>query len=144
MGYEDHRGDGLRARPLGDLMGELVREGQGLLREEVRFAKAEIREEARRAAKGGAAMGAGGAVAFAALLLLGIALVLIGDAFLPAWLAALAVTAIYAIVGGALLAKGKRELRRTDPSRAIDNFKEDARWAKETMRDVKSSRDANA
>jgi uncharacterized membrane protein YqjE len=142
--YEEHRDGGLRDRPLGDLVGELVRQGQGLLREEVRFAKAEIREEARRAARGGAAMGAGGAVAYAALLLLGIALVLIGDTFLPAWVAALAVTAIFGIVGGALLAKGKKDLRRIEPSRVIENVKEDARWAKETMRDVKSSRDANA
>jgi hypothetical protein len=142
--YEEHPGDGLRDRPLGDLVGELLREAQGLLREEVRYAKAEIRQEAKRAARGGATLGAGGAVLYAALLLFGIALVLIGDTFLPAWVAALAVTAIFAIVGGALLAKGKKELRQADPSRVVENVKEDARWAKETMRDVRSSRNANA
>lgn len=135
---------GLRERPLGELVGELVREGQGLLREEVRSAKAELRHEAKRAAKGGAELGAGGAVLYAALLLFGIALVLIGDTFMPAWASALVVTAIFGIVGAVLLSSGRKELRKADPSRVVEHVKEDARWAKETMRDVKSSRNANA
>jgi hypothetical protein len=135
---------GLHDRPLGDLLRELVQEGQGLVREEVRLARAELSAEARKAARGGAALGAGGAVLYAALLLLGAALVLIGATFMPAWGAALIVTALYAIVGGALLAHGKGELKRAEPARAIAHVKEDGRWAKETMRDIRSSRSVNA
>jgi uncharacterized membrane protein YqjE len=141
---EQHAGDGLRERPLGDLVGELVREAQGLAREELRLAKAELREEAKKAARGGAQLGAGGAVLYAALLLLGVTLVLAGAAFLPAWVAAAIVTAIYALAGWGLIARGKKELRTAAPSRAVEHVKEDARWARETMRDVRSSASANA
>jgi hypothetical protein len=134
----------MRDRPLGDLVRELVQEGQALLRDEVRLAKAEVREEARKAAKGGAAIGAGGAVLYAALFFLGATLVLLGATFLPAWLAALIVTAIYAAAGWAALSYGRQELRKTRPTRAVEHVKEDARWAKETMRDIKSSRSVNA
>jgi uncharacterized membrane protein YqjE len=140
----EHASDGLRERPFGDLLRELVQDGQGLLRDEVRLAKAEIREEAKKAKKGGAAIGAGGAVAWAALLLLGVTLVLLGATFMPAWLSALVVTVLYGIAAAALLAYGRKELARTNPSRAVEGIKEDGRWAKETMRDIKSSRSANA
>lgn len=141
---EPHGGDGLRDRPLGDLVGELFGEAQGLVREEVRLAKAELRAEAKKAARGAAGLGAGGAMLLVALILLGVTLVLVGATFLPAWVSALLVTAAYAAVGWGLVAQGKKELERTDPSRAVDSVKEDARWAKETMRDVRSSRSANA
>jgi uncharacterized membrane protein YqjE len=137
-------GSGLREQPLGELLRELVGEGQALLRDEVRLAKAEIREEAKKATKGGAAMGAGGAVLYAALLLLGATLVLVGATFLPAWVAALIVTALYAIAGLAALSWGKKELKRTDPARPVEPFKEDGRWARETMHDIKRSRSAHA
>jgi hypothetical protein len=137
-------GGDLRARPLGDLVRELLEEGQGFLRDEVRLAKAEVREEARKATKGGAAIGAGGAVLYAGLLFFGVTLVLLGATFLPAWVAALIVTAIYAAGGWAALSYGRDELRKTRPSRAVEHVKEDARWAKETMRDIKSSRSVNA
>ncbi len=135
---------GLRDQPTTHLLRELVQEGQGLLREEVRLAKAEIRAEAAKAKKGGAALGAGGAVGWAALLLLGVTLVLLGATFLPAWISALVVTVLYAVAAGALVSFGKQELARTEPSRAIENLKEDGRWARDTMRDVRSRRDANA
>jgi VIT1/CCC1 family predicted Fe2+/Mn2+ transporter len=144
MRYEPHENGGLHDRPIGELLRELVQEGQGLLREEVRFAKAEIREEAAKAKKGGAALGAGGAVAWAALLLLGGTLVLVGATFLPAWLSALIVTVIYGAAAGALLQYGKTELGKANPKRAVEGIKEDGRWARETMRDVRSSRSANA
>jgi hypothetical protein len=139
-------GDGLdlQDRPLGDLLRELVQEGQGLLREEVRLARAEALEEARKATKGAGAMGAGGAALYAALLFLGATLVLVGATFLPAWLAALVVTVIYGVAGYAALRYGKRELARARPSRAVEHVREDARWARETMRDIRWSRSASA
>jgi hypothetical protein len=140
----DDDADELHERTLADLVRELLQEGQGLLRDEVRLAKAEVREEARRATKGGAAVGAGGAVLYAALLLFGATLVLLGATFLPAWVAGLIVTAIFAAAGWLTLNYGRQELRRTRPSRAVEHVKEDARWAKETMRDIRSSRNANA
>lgn len=143
--HGDGGGDAeLSERPLGELLRELLQDAQGLVREEVRFAKAEIREDARRAGKGAGAMGAGGAVLYAALLLAGATLVLVGATFLPAWLAALIVTALYGIAGGATLAYGRTEMKKARPGRAAEQVKEDARWARETMRDVRSSRGGSA
>jgi hypothetical protein len=139
----EHDG-GLEERPLGDLLHDLVEEGKGLLREEVRLAKAEIRDEAKRASKGGAEIGAGGALLYAAVLLLGATLVLVLATFLPVWAAALIVTVLYAGVGYAAVTHGKKELKRTEPSRAVQQIKEDGRWARETMHDIKLSRGAHA
>lgn len=142
-GYGRDGADELRERPLGDLVRELVQDAQGLLREEVRLAKAEVREEAKKAGKGAGAIAAGGAVLYAALFFLGATLVLVGATFLPAWVAALIVTVIYGVAGWATLGYGRKELERARPSRALEHVKEDARWAKETMRDIRSSRSAS-
>jgi uncharacterized membrane protein YqjE len=140
---ELHR-ERLQEVPLRELLRELVEDGQTLLREEVRLAKAELREEGRKAARGGAALGGGAAVLFAALLCFAATLVLLGATFMPAWLAALIVTAIYAGVGAAALYSGKRRLGEARPAKAIENIQEDKRWATETMRDIRSSRHAHA
>jgi putative superfamily III holin-X len=137
-------GDRLADRPLGDLLGEMARDGQELLREELRLAKAELRAEAKKAARGGAELGAGGAVLYAALLLFGATLVLIGATFLPAWLSALIVTVIYGAAGAIAIGRGKQDLAKASPARVVGNLKEDERWAKETMHDIKSSRGASA
>jgi hypothetical protein len=134
----------LEERPIGDLLGELVQDGQRLLREEVRAAKAEIRDEAKKASRAGAAFGAGGALLHAALLCLAATIVLVGATFLAAWLSALIVTAILAGGGYAAWTYGKKRLAATDPSRAVAGIKEDGRWAKETMQSIKSSRHAHA
>jgi len=137
-------GDDLQDRPLGELLRELAADARVLVRDEVRVARAELREEARKGAKGAGAMGAGGVLLHGALLFLGATLVLVGATFLPAWLSALVVTAIYAAAGWAAIRWGRGELGKTRPTRAVEHVKEDARWAKETMRDVRSSRSANA
>jgi hypothetical protein len=139
MRTERYQGHGeLRDRPMGDLLHEFVEDGKGLLRDEVTIAKAEIREEARKAARGGAELGAGGAVLYAAVLLLGATLVLVGSTFLPAWLSALIVTVIYGVAGYAALSHGKKKLASAEPKRAVTQIQEDGRWAKETMRGVTS------
>jgi hypothetical protein len=130
--------------PIGNLISELVQDGQTLLREEVRLAKAEVRDQAKKASRAGAAFGAGGALLHAALLCLAATLVLIGATFLAAWLSALIVTALFAGGGYAALEYGKKRLADTDPSRAVASVKEDGRWAKETMQSIKSSRHAHA
>jgi hypothetical protein len=131
-------------RTLGDLVRELGQQSQGLVRDELRLAKAELRAELAKVRKGSGEVGAGGAVAYVGLFLLGITLVLAGATFLPAWLSGLVVTAIYAAVGGGLIAAGRDELRRARPARAVEHIKEDGRWAKETLHDVRSRRGASA
>jgi len=143
-GPRDPEIEELEARPLGELVKELLAEGRTLLREEVRLARSELRAEAAKAGRAGAAMGAGGAVLHAAILCLAAALVLIGATFAPAWASALVVTALLAIAGWSAIATGRKRLAETDPSRAVRNLKEDGRWAKETMRSIRSSGRGNA
>jgi hypothetical protein len=136
--------DELEERPIGELVSELFAEGKTLVREEVRVAKAELRAEAKKAGQAGAAFGVGGVLLHAAVLCLAAALVLVGATFLPAWASALIVTALLGLAGYAGIAAGKKRLAQTDPARAVKNLKEDGRWAKETMRSIRSNGHGNA
>jgi hypothetical protein len=145
MRYErDVEVDALGERPLADLIRELMQEGRTLVREEARLAKAELRAEAKKAAKGGAAIGAGGALLHTALLCFAATLVIVGATFLPAWLSALLVTILLGAVGWAAVSAGKKRLSSAEPARAVTHIKEDGRWAKETMQSIKSERHAHA
>ena len=145
MRYDEHyEASRFEDRPLGDLMGELMRDSQQLVRDELRLAKAELKTEAMKAARGGGEIAAGGAVAYAALLFLGVTLILVGATFLPAWLSALIVTALYGGAAAYAINRGKQDLAKANPAKAVENLKEDERWAKETMHDIKSSRGASA
>lgn len=134
----------LEERPIGELVSELFAEGRTLLREEVRLAKAEVRAEAKKAAQAGAAFGAGGVLVHAAVLCLVATLVLVGATFLPPWVSALIVTALVGIAGWIAISAGKKKLAETHPSRAVKNLKEDGRWARETMRSIRSNGHGNA
>jgi hypothetical protein len=134
----------LAERPLGELVSELFGEGRSLVREEIRVAKAELRAEARKAGRATAVLGVGGAVLHAAALCLAATLVLVGATFLAAWVSALVVTALLGATGWAAISAGKRRLAETDPSRAVRNLKEDGRWARETMRSIRSNGHGNA
>jgi hypothetical protein len=65
-------------------------------------------------------------------LLAAIALLLM-DAGLATWLAALIVAIATAAIGGAVAAYGRTEMARTDlaPHRTIETIRDDAEWAKE-------------
>lgn len=135
---------GLRDRPIGELVGDLVEETQGILRDEIRIAKSELREEARKAARAGAGFGAGGVLLHAALLAGAAAILAAFALVVPVWAAALITMGIFGFVGLVALAYGRAELQRLEPARPVDRLKEEGEWAKRTMRSVRSSRDANA
>lgn len=141
---EWEREDRLRGRPTGELVGDLVHEAQLMLRDEVRLAGAELREEARRAARGGAALGAGAAILYGAYLMAAATLIIVFATFLPLWLSALIWTVVFAVIGGAALQYGRSKLKETRPQRAVEQLREDGRWASETMRDIRSRRGASA
>jgi hypothetical protein len=63
---------------------------------------------------------------------------------MPAWLAAVIVTALYAGAGFAAIQYGRQRLAQAKPARAVQGIQEDRRWVSETMRDIKSSRHAHA
>ncbi|WP_456845283.1 phage holin family protein [Cellulomonas sp. P5_C6] len=98
---------------VGDLLGDVTRDLSTLLHQEVELAKAEARQSAKAAAKGGS-MYAGAAVAgHFVLLFLSIALWwALGDA-LDSWgWSAVIVAAVWAIVAAVLAARGRAESQR--------------------------------
>jgi Sec-independent protein translocase protein TatA len=79
---------------------------------EAQRASAAAAPEGKRAARGAGLIGAGGVFALAALGALTAFLILGLDSFMPDWLAALLVTALWAVVATVLVLIGRGQLRR--------------------------------
>jgi hypothetical protein len=117
----------------GELVKELSREVSQLVREEIALAKAEMTQKGKQAGIGAgllsgsvafALSAVGGSMAFFILLL---------DIVMPAWLAALLVTLIYAAVAAVLALLGKQRISEAAPpapEQTIESVKEDLEWAK--------------
>ncbi len=123
-------------RSLGELFAELTQESAKLVRQEMTLAKAELSEKASRVGKDLGFLAAGGAVAYAGLLaILAAAIILLNDV-MPLWLSALLVGLVVALVGYFLLRKGLDALKREDlaPRQTIETLKEDQQWAKNRTR----------
>jgi hypothetical protein len=124
-------------RSLGQLFGDLSRQLSTLVRQEIDLARTEVTTKAGAATRDAALIGAGGALAYAGLLvLLGAVVLLLVEAGLDAWLAALIVGIIVAAIGGFLVMRGRSGLQNADlaPTRTIDTLKDDAEWAKERIK----------
>ena len=123
-------------RSLGDLFSDLSRETTTLVRQEVQLAKAELTQSATEAARGIGMLVAGGAVAYAGLLFLLLAIVfgLIQAGWDP-WLSALAVGVVVVAIGAVLVLRARESLKPANlaPRRTVETLKEDQEWAKEQI-----------
>lgn len=122
-------------RPLGELFTDLAQETSTLFRNEVALAKVELTDKAARVGKNVASLVIGGAVAYAALLAICAAVILLLAMAMPAWLAAVIVGLIVGCVAWLLISKAVTALRRTDltPQETVESLKEDAQWIKEQI-----------
>jgi hypothetical protein len=123
-------------RSLGDLFAELARESTTLIRQEIQLAKAEVTDSATRAGRAIAFLLAGGAVAYAGFLAVLAAIIIrLWDAGLEAWLAALLVGIVVAVVGIFLVMRARDTLQSTVliPRKTIASLKEDQEWMKEQI-----------
>jgi hypothetical protein len=123
-------------RSLGDLFGDLARDMGTLVSQEVTLARTEITETASRVGKDVAMLAVGGFVAYAGLLaIIAAVIVLIADRGVPLWLSALIVGAIVAGIGYVLVQRGITALKQQDltPRQTIASLKEDTQWAKEQI-----------
>jgi hypothetical protein len=123
-------------RSLGDLFSDLSRETSTLVRQEVQLAKAELTQSATEAARGIGMLVAGGAVAYAGLLFLLLALVFgLIEAGWDAWLSALAVGLVVVVIGAVLVLRARESLKPANlaPRRTVETLKEDQAWAKEQI-----------
>jgi len=117
---------------LGDLIGEITNDFSQLVRDELELAKAEIKQESTRAAKGVGMLAGSGYAGHLTLLLGSLTIVFALAHFIDLAWAALVVTAVWAVVGGGLYTVGRRRLRETrlKPERTVEELKEDAAWAR--------------
>lgn len=129
-------------RSLGDLFAELATETSQLVRQEVALAQTEITNKATRVGKQVGYLVVGGAVGYAALLVV-LAAVTMGlgriIASMTGWteltsaaLAALIVAVIVGVVAYSLVMSALAKLRETSlaPNQTIESVKEDAQWLK--------------
>ena len=123
-------------RSLGDLFSDLSRETTTLVRQEVQLAKAELTQSATEAARGIGMLVAGGAVAYAGLLFVLLAIVFgLIEAGWDAWLSALVVGVVVVAIGAILVLRAREFLKPANlaPRRTVETLKEDQEWVKEQI-----------
>src|SRR5687768_10854977 len=129
QGYdpEVRRTDGAAERPAKELVKDLFAQGQRLLREELRLARAEMRDEAKNLVKPARDFAIAGVLAHTALLVLVAALVAGLAAVMPVGIAALLVGVALAAVAGVLALKAKKRIEKFDPvpRQTTETIKED-------------------
>ncbi len=122
-------------RSISDVLQAIVGNVQDIVRSEVRLAKSELTVELVKVKAAAPMLIVGGAAALLAALFLMWAAVYALAIVLPIWAAALIVTALLAIVGGATLSAGMKTLRRVNPpERTIASMKENVQWAKQQVK----------
>ena len=125
----------MEERPLGELFSDLVNETTTLVRNEVALARVEFTQKATIVGRNVGSLVVGGAIGYASLLAFCAAVILLLDRWMPAWLAALIVGVIVAVVSWVLISKAITTLRNTDltPHETVESVKEDAQWIKDQI-----------
>jgi hypothetical protein len=130
------RGD---AEPgVGALVRDLADGGRHLVRQEIRLARLELAEVARRAGSGAIQVASGGIVAILGVIafVTGIIL-LIGEEGLRGryWLAALIVTVVLGLVAAVMARRGATLVspERLEPDETMATLKEDTAWLKRQL-----------
>ena len=124
--------DDPRERSIGELVKELSAQTSTLVRQEIELARAELQQQGKTAGKGAGLMGGAGVAGLLALGALTAALIALLDKAMATWVAALIVTALWAIVALVLAKSGQRSFQRATPPapQTVETVKEDIQWAK--------------
>ena len=119
--------------PLRDLVKDLWENTQKLFRQEVELATTELDEKMSRFKRELLAVAIAVVTAYAGVIALLAAIILILAEFMAAWLSALIVAGATTLTGVALLIKAKRELRPRElaPERTLRSVKTDMQMLKE-------------
>lgn len=123
-------------KPLGDLFSDLATEMSSLVRQEVALAKVEVGQKAKHVGRNIGYLVVGGAIAYAALLAVIAAIILLLDNVMPSWGASLLVAVVVAGIGWLLIGKAVSALQQTDvtPRETVESLKEDAAWMKQQIK----------
>jgi hypothetical protein len=100
---------------VGELLSNVMSDVSTLVRQEVELAKAEVKTEAAKAAKGAGMVGGAGFAGYMVVLFLSLALWQgLANVMDEGW-AALIVAAVWVVAGAVLYATGRAEFRRINP-----------------------------
>jgi hypothetical protein len=124
-----------------ELLRELREESSTLFRQEIALAKTEVKEKASKLSRNAIYLVAGGVVAYSGLIfillavtrLISVGLVAAGmEAATAAWVGPLILGLLVAIIGTAMLMKGKRTLAEESlvPEKTLQSLKEDKSWTR--------------
>lgn len=100
---------------VGELLSNVMTDVSTLVRQEVELAKAELKTEAGKAAKGAGMFGGAGFAGYMVLLFLSVALWQGLENVMDGGWAALIVAALWVVVGAVLFVTGRSEFRRINP-----------------------------
>lgn len=124
-------------RSLGELFSDLSQQTAELIRQEMRLAKAELSEKAADVGRHAMMIGAGVAFALAAVVAVAAAVtLLLVDAGLAPWIAALIAAAVMGLFGYLLAQSGISALKKKTiaPVETMDSLKETTQWLKNETR----------
>jgi hypothetical protein len=110
---------------LGELVGDVTRDLSTLMRQELALARAELKQEASKTAKGAGAFGGAGFAGYMAVLFLSVALWWALSSIVGLGWSAVIVAVIWGIVAAVLAAVGRRRFREVNPTpeRTVDTLK---------------------
>jgi hypothetical protein len=97
---------------LGELLGDVTRDLSTLMRQEVELAKAELKQSATKAGKGGGMLAGAGVAGHFVLVFLSLALMFALGALMPLGWAAVIVAVIWGIIAAILASIGRKELKQ--------------------------------
>lgn len=120
-------------RSVADLLQDILRNVQDIVRAEVRLAKTEVWEETTKAKSSALWLGAGTISAVFALLFLLLMIMFALALVMATWAAALIVGAGLAIAAVILLMAGMKRFKKIHPvpERTVESVKENIEWAKQ-------------
>jgi|SRR5215211_145774 hypothetical protein len=123
----------LRQRSLRELVGLLSADAQALVKQEVALVRGRAEEAGRAVGRGTAMLAAAAGLALFAAAVLTAGIVLALAEFMPGWLAAVIVAAVYALVAAVLGQRGRTVLEREAAPKLREttaSIKEDVEWIK--------------
>ncbi|MFE9401729.1 phage holin family protein [Streptomyces sp. NPDC006530] len=125
------------SEPVNELVQRASHQLTELVRAEMRLAQAELKEKGKRYGKGGGLFGGAGLTGFLTLQALVITAICALAVPLPAWSAALIVTALLGLITALLALSGKKEVSRggpPTPQQTVESVKTDVAEIKESAR----------
>jgi uncharacterized membrane protein YqjE len=120
-------------RSVADVLQDILRNVQEIVRSEVRLAKVEIRDEARQAVSSGIWIAAGAVGALSAWMFLLWTVAYLLATRMSLWAATLVGAVVMACVAGVLIMGGIRRMKRIQPipERTVESVKENLEWMKQ-------------